>query len=169
MRFGRSPGARARAAVPACLAAALLAGCATAPDTGPANGTVASAAANGAASDGATTERLPTGRSSDLPYDQYEPPSSPPGLPGLPGFPGFPELGPLDPHDPSGDRARSVLERHRHEIEAIPGWQGDGISRRNGHTVIIVMTRRPIPPEDRIDALDGVPLVYVVAGPFLTQ
>jgi hypothetical protein len=153
MGFSRFPSVPAVAS--ACAAVVLLTGCAHGPDLG--STTMRLPTASHSASDSASD-------SASQPYDRYAPPSPPPGMTSLPGFR---DLGPPDPTDPSGDLARQVLDRHRAQIEAIPGWQADGIGRRHGRNVIIVMTRRPVPYEDRIAALDGVPLVYRVAGPFV--
>ena len=165
MAFARSRGWWAAALAGAVVT--LLSACAHEPDAAPADAAPAdsprASTGTGTGTGTGTTLRLPTGRSADLPYDQYDAPSAPPGMAGLPGFP---DLGPPDPTDPSGDHARAVLDRHRAEVEAIPGWQGDGVSRRDGHEVIVVMTRRPVPAEERIAKLDGVPLVYLTAGPF---
>lgn len=96
-------------------------------------------------------------------YDHSTFPTDPP-LPRLPHQPNV--AAPLLPGDPGEDAAREVIARHEAQIRAIPGWTGHGISRHDGRTVIVVMSQRPVPEADRIAELDGIPLFYMVAGPF---
>jgi hypothetical protein len=136
-----------------CAALTPLAGCAHHAAGTPAPGVV------GVTSTDPSTDPSPRpdASSTDLPYGEYAPPT---------GLLGFPDMGPPDPGDPTGEHALQVLERHRAELSAIPGWQGDGVGRREGHNVIVVMTRRPVPAAERIATLEDVPVVYQVAGPF---